>query len=202
MTLRGFLVCAALGPLSAFFLAMLLLDQKGARALEESTRLLGKGDFPGAVSQAEVAASASVPFSSTQERGFLLLQSLGRDAELRGQDEAALLTFFAMRRAALSTPLARASESFVDQANEAIARVHANARQMPSQAQLRNNDTLVRESLREGPPPPLRVFASSLSVLSFALSLGWVATQKRLHKGRLAALALATLAMAASFLFP
>jgi hypothetical protein len=88
-----------------------------------------KSDWPEAIAHARAAAEAFVPGSPWPERGWQRLESVGHDAEARGDDDTALLAYGAMRAAALATrgPLSGWERRNV-QADDALARVAASRR--------------------------------------------------------------------------
>ena len=62
-----------------------------------------QSDWPDTIGHARAAAEALVPGSPWPERGLRRLEAVGHDAEVRGDDETALLAYGAMRTAALAT---------------------------------------------------------------------------------------------------
>jgi hypothetical protein len=69
----------------------------------EAEAAASRSDWIEAVAHARAAAEATAPWSPWPERGARRLESLARDAEVRGDDTTALLAWGALRSAAIAT---------------------------------------------------------------------------------------------------
>ena len=103
MTKRLAMAVAALCAVSVLGAAGARETAIGRDSVAAADAAAAKSDWPEAIARARAAAEALVPGSPWPERGFRRLESLGHDAEARGDDPTALLAYGAMRTAALET---------------------------------------------------------------------------------------------------
>ncbi|MEI7894568.1 MAG: hypothetical protein WCI05_15845 [Myxococcales bacterium] len=100
----------------------------GAEAWERSERALAKGDRMEAVRAAGRAASAFVPGGSFSELGCRRLETLAREAEVRGDDQTALAAWRTLRAAVVSTrAMGIGRESWRRLADEGVVRIAVHA---------------------------------------------------------------------------
>src|SRR3984957_11572927 len=110
-----------------------------------------KSDWPEAIAHARAAAEAFVPGSPWPERGWQRLESVGHDAEARGDDDTALLAYGAMRAAALATRAPGAgSDRWRAKAEEGLVRVVSSRKDVGGR---RVSTDSMLEALREREPP-------------------------------------------------
>ena len=119
----------------------------GESELAAAGEAASRSDWPEAIARARVAAEALVPGSPWPERARALLESIGRNAEARGDDDNALLAYGALRTAAIATraplgPLSSA-DSWRTRADSGLARVAVSQRAAgttaPSTESMRND---------------------------------------------------------------
>jgi L-aminopeptidase/D-esterase-like protein len=100
----------------------------GREEMAQADAASARSDWPAAIAHARAAAQARLPASPWPGRGMLGLQSIGRDAEARGDEENALLAYGALRTAVLATdaPLGTSSSGrWRRAAEDGLARVAA-----------------------------------------------------------------------------
>jgi hypothetical protein len=123
----------------------------GRSELEAADRAAAAADWLEAIAHARAAAEAVAPGSPWPERACGRLESIGRDAEARGDQATALLAYGALRSAAIATrvPLFR-SGPWRDRADDDLARVAAGAHD-PSVPHVTAAE--MRDALRASEPP-------------------------------------------------
>lgn len=136
----------------------------GRDELAAADRDAARGDWPDAIAHARSAARARVPGSPWPGRAARRLEALGHEAEMRGDDDTALMAYGALRAAILSTQAVGWDESpWRAVAEEGVARI---ASRRASAAGL-NHTASVREALRTEQSPFLRTLG--LSAAAFAM---------------------------------
>jgi hypothetical protein len=193
-----FVALVALSVLAAREVAIGRTHLKGAD--DDATR----GDWAGAIAHLRAAAQARAPGSPWPERAAARLEDLARAAEMRGDDDTALVAYGALRAAALSTRTIGSSRtSWRHEAEEGVARI-ADRRQAASGAHdAHERAASVRETLqREDIPPMWRLAAMTCALLSMVGGLSRVACggQGRGGAGTAGAIALAGLVVYAAVL--
>ena len=112
-----------------------------------------RSDWAEAIGRAR-GAEAVAPGSPWPERGRLRLESIGHDAEARGDDPTALLAYGALRAAVLATRAAGAdSDRWRRQAEDSLARV-ASARRDVDAPHATASASAMLDDLRDSEPPP------------------------------------------------
>ncbi len=165
----------------AFFVVLALLVVATAREfsiggseMEMAERAAAGSDWMEAIAHARAAAEAVAPGSPWPERARIHLETMGHDAEARGDETTALLAYGALRAAALATRMPGwTSTLWRNKAEEGLSRVAA-ARRDPS-ASLATAEEM-RLALRENALPPAKNVAllsatvvRALAGLAFAL---------------------------------
>lgn len=126
----------------------------GRSEMEQAGRAAAAADWMLAITNARAAAEAVAPGSPWPERARILLDTMGREAEARGDESTALLAYGALRAAALATRVTGwTSALWRDKAEEGLARVAAASRD-PSAPHV--TAEAMRQALRENDPPPAR----------------------------------------------
>lgn len=132
------------------------------------------GDWADAISHARAAAEAQVPGSPWPARAARRLDELAHQAELRGDDDTALLAYGALRAAALSTRSIGASQTaWRATAEDGVARIAARRDAVSGgrAGDSRDQGLSIRETLRREESPLTWTFAA-LSGASFVLVAG------------------------------
>jgi hypothetical protein len=123
----------------------------GRSELEAADRAAGAADWLEAISHARAAAEAVAPGSPWPERACVRLESIGHDAETRGDQTTALLAYGALRSAAIATRVPPfGSGPWRDRADEDLARVAASSRD-PSVPHVTAAE--MRDALHASEPP-------------------------------------------------
>jgi hypothetical protein len=123
----------------------------GRSELEAADRAAAATDWLEAIGHARAAAEAVAPGSPWPERACVRLESIGRDAEARGDQTTALLAYGALRSAAIATRVPLLGNSpWRDRADDDLARVAASNRD-PSVPHV--TATEMRDALRASEPP-------------------------------------------------
>ena len=130
-----------------------------------------KGQWKDAVAHARAAAEARLPGSPWPDRGLDRLESLGHDAEVRGDDAVAILAYGALRTAVLSTRSGVGADgASFDAARDGLLRVASGQRQQTLPPE-------VLDRIRHDRPPatwPLLVLgACILAMLAGLARLAW-----------------------------
>jgi hypothetical protein len=128
MTGRGLTGLAALIVSAVVAIVTVREISIGREEVAEAEAASARSDWRAAVAHARAAAEAFLPGSPWPSRGALRLQTIGRDAEIRGDDETALLAYGALRTAMLATraPIATsATDRWRTTAEGGLARVAA-----------------------------------------------------------------------------
>jgi hypothetical protein len=129
-----------------------------------------KSDWLETIGHARAAAEALVPGSPWPERGFRRLEAVGHDAEVRGDDETALLAYGAIRTAALATrAIGWSGDRWRMAAEGGLARVAA-ARKDSSAPRVTAEAML--EALRKSETPATSTLAA-LAASAFAMVTGF-----------------------------
>jgi hypothetical protein len=129
------------------------------------------GDWADAISHARSAAEARAPGSPWPARAARRLDELAHQAELRGDDDTALVAYGALRAAALSTRSIGASQSaWLAAAADGVARIAArrDAAGAGRVGDSHDHASSIRETLRREDSPLTWTFAA-LALAAFAL---------------------------------
>lgn len=162
MTLAALLAFASLAVLASRE-ATLGRDQLSA-AEDDAAH----GDWGGAIAHARGAAEARAPGSPWPARGARRLDDLAREAELRGDDDTALVAYGALRAAALSTGAPGSSETaWRAAAEEGIARIASRRATAAGPTDPRRAATPLET--RSHDEPPLSWTLAALSGAVFAM---------------------------------
>jgi hypothetical protein len=127
-----------------------------------------------AIGHARAAAEAFVPGGPWTERGLERLESIGRDASIRGDRRTALLAYGAVRSAALATRAPGSSNSrWRSLADDALARLAASdATSARSHARADDWTSAMRADLSEPERPATWVLAAlSASVFGILIAI-------------------------------
>jgi hypothetical protein len=146
----------------------------GETELAAAGEAAGRSDWPEAIARARAAAEALVPGSPWPERARALLESIGRNAEARGDDENALLAYGALRTAAIATraplgPLSSA-DRWRTRADSGLARIAVSRRAAGTTAP---STEAMQNDLRDIQPPgawTLAVLAAASLAIASAIS--------------------------------
>jgi hypothetical protein len=144
----------------------------GREEVEAADAAAAVSDWLGAVVHACAAAEAVAPGSPWPERGLIRLDTVGHDAEARGDETTALLAYGALRSAAIATRFPGSSSAlWLEKADEGLARVAA-ANRDPS-IPTTSGDAM-RAALAANGPPSLGLIAL-LSAGAAAIVIGLAA---------------------------
>jgi hypothetical protein len=94
---------ATVAVVSVLTIAIWRETATGASDIAAADAEAARGHWADAIAHARAAAEAAAPASPWPERGFLRLDSIGRDAAARGDQPTARLAYAAMRTAAVET---------------------------------------------------------------------------------------------------
>ncbi|HXX69973.1 MAG TPA: hypothetical protein VEK07_22525 [Polyangiaceae bacterium] len=174
----------------------------GHEQLAAADRDAARGDWPDAIAHARAAARAQLPGSPWPARAARRLGELAHQAELRGDDDTALMAYGALRAAALSARAIGSNEaSWRGAAEEGVARIAARrggsgSATVPGVPEPEDHAASVRAALGTEDSPPTRTLAglnaaaiAMVGALSY-LALGgpnppWRAAARALFAGGL-----------------
>jgi len=177
MTDRPVLRSAALAALVVVSVLCVVTTRQfsiGRAEVEAADAAAATSDWLQAVAHARAAAEARAPGSRWPERGQRRLEAIAHDAEVRGDDETALLAYGAMRTAAIATRGPGTGTGFWrEMADTGLARVASSHREVglppiPLEAALA---TLRRDET----PPPTTLALLSAGVLAMVAGLATMA---------------------------
>jgi hypothetical protein len=153
-------------------IAMVREASIGRSEMEAADRAAASADWMDAIAHARAAAEAVAPGSPWPDRARARLNSLGRDAEARGDETTALLAYGALRTAAIATRgPGSGSTPWREQADEGLARVAA-ANRDPSTPH--TTAGAMRDALRGDerlPPAPAQLALLGAGFLSVLIGL-------------------------------
>jgi hypothetical protein len=155
----------------------------GARAVADCDAAIARGDRAGAVSAARAAAESAAPGSPYPERGYKRLETMAKESEARGDDEAALAAWRAMLTAATSTRAPGGkTEGWRSMAAAGIERIATRAADTArAKAEVRTDPKVVAEALRRDETVPFWTFlllAAGAGAFFGALGrIAWIAAE-------------------------
>lgn len=123
---RGHVILLATVVAATLGIAAARQAAAGATAIAAADADAARGAWPEAIAHARAAAEAVAPGSPWPERGFRRLESIGRDATVRGDESTARLAYAAMRTAAVEARSPWSDHAdWVDRAEAGLTRLAA-----------------------------------------------------------------------------